>query len=269
VNEGEAASLVLGSRAPLPKIVVEQLCAPAVFIFLDFDGTLVPICDMPGLARLDPETKEVLRALRDKPRFRIAIVSGRDRAFLEAEFAGLEIDIAAEHGAAFLGRGSPAWRVLGKTARGTDRTAIMEIMVLFRKDFIGCFIEEKEFGLALHYRNAVDVTEEALQALVDDLSHLAGEACVLSGRKIVEVCLGGVNKGSFVRWYLSAHAGDNAEPPGVISIGDDTTDEFMFREAALRRGTAIHVGTNRTGAVLTLESQPEVVPLLREFARFG
>ena len=49
-------------------------------LFLDFDGTLVPIQDRPEDVWLDNATRRTLSRLVRSPRFRVWIVTGRRRA---------------------------------------------------------------------------------------------------------------------------------------------------------------------------------------------
>src|SRR3989338_10277252 len=49
----------------------------AIFVFLDYDGTLTPIVATPEKAVLSPENKILLQRLAASARCRVAIVSGR------------------------------------------------------------------------------------------------------------------------------------------------------------------------------------------------
>jgi trehalose 6-phosphate phosphatase len=54
-----------------------------VVVFLDFDGTLVPIAPLPDLVRLALATRRVLRRLARHPRVTLAVISGRRRVELQ------------------------------------------------------------------------------------------------------------------------------------------------------------------------------------------
>ena len=51
-----------------------------LFLFLDCDGTLTPIVDIPDKAIISGETKRLLYSLSQKKNCRIAIISGRGLA---------------------------------------------------------------------------------------------------------------------------------------------------------------------------------------------
>ena len=75
---------------------------------------------------------------------------------------------------------------------------------------------------------------------------------------MVEVKNSGVNKGrAALRWVATL------EPDFILAIGDDYTDEDLFR--ALPGNTwSIKVGLGSTAAKYNLSSQGRVVPLLRD-----
>ena len=82
---------------------------------------------------------------------------------------------------------------------------------------------------------------------------------VIDGNKVLEVRTVGVDKGATAINMLSF-----LEPDFVLCMGDDATDEDMFR--TLRdRGFTIKVGRGNTAAQYTIVSQKEVFPFLRRF----
>src|ERR1700682_3025520 len=56
--------------------------AAGVALFLDFDGTLVPVAQRPNLVRLASATRSVLERLAETKRAKVTIISGRRRAEL-------------------------------------------------------------------------------------------------------------------------------------------------------------------------------------------
>ena len=57
---------------------------PPIALFLDFDGTLVPLQARPEDVWLDDATRRTLSRLVRSPRFRVWIMSGRRRADVRA-----------------------------------------------------------------------------------------------------------------------------------------------------------------------------------------
>ena len=69
----------------------------------------------------------------------------------------------------------------------------------------------------------------------------------------------GVDKGSTAQNMLN-----HMQPDFAICLGDDATDEDMFR--SLRdKAITIKIGTGTTSAQYSLASQHHVLPLLRKF----
>src|SRR5437868_13110976 len=54
--------------------------APAIALFLDFDGTLSPLCPRPEDVRLSGAMRNIVATLARKPRVRVWVISGRRRA---------------------------------------------------------------------------------------------------------------------------------------------------------------------------------------------
>ena len=60
-----------------------------VLLFLDYDGTITPIVELPELAVLSPETRELLHGISRSLRYAVCIISGRPIADVR-KLAGLE-----------------------------------------------------------------------------------------------------------------------------------------------------------------------------------
>src|ERR1700731_2098360 len=54
--------------------------APAIALFLDFDGTLSPLCPRPEDVRLSGATRSIVATLARRPRIRVWVISARRRA---------------------------------------------------------------------------------------------------------------------------------------------------------------------------------------------
>src|ERR1700730_7487399 len=72
--------------------------AVCVSLFLDFDGTLVPIEADPGSPRLDPATAETLRLISDRDFLVTTIISGRAVEDLYTRFRLDGLIYAGNHG---------------------------------------------------------------------------------------------------------------------------------------------------------------------------
>jgi trehalose 6-phosphate synthase/phosphatase len=84
---------------------------------------------------------------------------------------------------------------------------------------------------------------------------------VIDGNKVLEVRMIGVDKGATAMKLLS-----EIQPDFVLCLGDDTTDEDMFK--MLRgRGYTIKIGRGNTAAQYAIVSQHDVFPFLSRFVK--
>ena len=92
---------------------------------------------------------------------------------------------------------------------------------------LGSFVEEKEFGLAWHYRKASPELGEIRSCeLFDNLNEFLAntDLQLMHGKKVIEVRPGGINKGQAIQNLLMRDTFDF-----VLAVGDDWTDEDLFK----------------------------------------
>lgn len=224
-------------------------------VFLDYDGTLVPIRRRPDLARLGAERRSRLERLnRGVP---VGIVSGRPLSEIE-RLVGIP-------GLAYAGNHGLELRVNGRTwihpaAARRVRTVARAISAIrsATAGFRGVFIEDKGLTASVHFRLAAARTHARLWAIVaDEVRRSRGRLAFSQGKKVFEIRPNVPwDKGRGVGELLRRAGGRRARYP--IYIGDDLTDEDAFR--ALRgRGLTIHVGPGpKTLAVCRLPGVDEV-----------
>ena len=128
----------------------------------------------------------------------------------------------------------------------------------------GSFIEEKKTTLAWHYRNTNnELGFMRSRELRNSLLQLTANTPlqVIDGNKVLEVRMVGVDKGAAANKLLG-----DLNPDFILAIGDDATDEDMFK--ALRdKGYTIKIGRANTAAQYTILSQREVFPFLKQFVQ--
>jgi len=228
-------------------------------LLLDYDGTLVPFAAEPRLAQPDAELLELLTTLGSDPANELTIVSGRPRHTLENWFGKLPISLIAEHGV-WLRHKNSDWRIL-KAMTNDWKERVRPILQLFVDRLPGALLEEKEFSLAWHYRRA-DLDQASLRAkeLVDDLTGYTRNIDVqmFEGNKVIEVRNSGVNKGNAALEWLAGQA-----PDFILGIGDDWTDEDLFR-ALPPTAFSVRVGVANTAARFYLVNHTAVRRMLRE-----
>ena len=229
-------------------------------IFLDYDGTLAPFQKLPTMAVPGKELLDLLTNLTEDEANEVVIISGRDADTLDKWLGNLRLSLVAEHGACIKYKNedwqqqvtvSPEWK-----------EQIRPLLELFVTRCVGSFIEEKKNTLAWHYRNThPDLGFIRSRELRNSLLQLVTNTPlqVIDGNKVLEIRLVGIDKGATAQKIIS-----HLNPQFTLCIGDDTTDEDMFR--ILRdQAYTVKIGSGNTAASYTLLTQTQVLPLLRKF----
>ncbi len=231
-------------------------------ILLDYDGTLAPFQKVPSMAAPSEELLMLLRQLTADDNNEVIIISGRDADTLEKWLGQLPLNFIAEHGATIKYK-SEGWKEQSDMSPEW-KERLRPIMQLFVSRCAGSFIEEKKSTLAWHYRNChPDLGFSRSRELQNNLLQLTANTPlqVVDGNKVLEVRMMGVDKG-----ISSMNMINSINPDFILCIGDDTTDEDMFR--MLRdRGYTVKVGYGNTAAQYNLFSQNNVFPFLKRFIK--
>jgi trehalose 6-phosphate phosphatase len=206
-------------------------------VFLDFDGTLTPIVDDPGAARLPERTRAVLAELVE--RCPVAIVSGRDRRDVTSRADVPGLLYAGNHGFDIVG-GSREHTLPEAEAAVADVRAAEARLRAELADRPGVIIESKRFSVAVHYRQ---VREADAVEKVKSRVHAAREGTrlrVRTGKMVLELEPDVPwNKGRALAWLMDVMNLDT-DRYFPLYIGDDDTDEDAF--AVLPNGAGILVG---------------------------
>lgn len=229
--------------------VAERLrAAKQIALFLDFDGTLVPLRHRPDNVWLDAAARHAVERLARHRHVTVCLISGRRLADLRRR-AGIP-------GVRYLGL--YGWECDGRPHRTRGTTLLKHAKESGSerlRDLKGIWVEDKEFSFAVHYRGArASDARRAGVHLRKSLEPFAGQLRILSGKKVWEVLPAEVaGKGQAARGVL-AELGGTALP---LYLGDDTTDEAAFE--VLRGGITIRVGpARRTRARYRLRNPQEV-----------
>lgn len=226
-------------------------------IVLDYDGTLVPFTKDPSMALPKAPLLKLLNSLRKLNDTEMAIVSGRNKEFLDEIFGDLQVIIFAEHGAHR--RIDGKWVSLYRKDLSWQ-TEIVRIMQEVTDDTPGSKIEKKETAIVWHYRNT-DKWLSDLRAgqLINKLIYpcTRKHLHLMRGNKIIEVKPAEYSKGSAVRNYFDCSRYDF-----ILAAGDDTTDEDMF-DALPRTAITMKIGEPSEKAKYTITSSEDFVKFLR------
>jgi trehalose 6-phosphate phosphatase len=218
--------------SPVGLRALRQACDGPLLVGFDFDGTLAPIVRQRDTARMRRTTRtRLLRLARAAP---CAVVSGRVLADLKPRVRGIPLAaVIGSHGIEPYFRSAPfairarSWHSLV----GAELQAISEVDV-----------ERKPFGMAVHFRRASD-RARAKKDIRKVLARLEG-AKVMWGHAVADVTpLGAPAKDQGVERARKA-----LRLRHVLYIGDDTTDEDVFRYGRSREWLTIRVGQRRASA---------------------
>jgi trehalose 6-phosphate synthase/phosphatase len=231
-------------------------------LFLDYDGTLVPFARHPREASPGKELIQLLHDLTSDERTTVTIISGRESTILEEWFRELPVNMVAEHGASIKRIGGD-W-VHEEKVDQSWKPMIRPTLELFAQRCPGSFVEEKNLTLAWHYRNVErDLGFIRSRELLDSLYHLVRNANlqVIDGNKVIEVRVAGVDKGVAATKLLGSNNVDF-----MLVVGDDKTDEDMFRALA-QKAVTVKVGSGHTQAKFCLPSQQDVIHFLNRLVQ--
>lgn len=226
------------SRSPPPPLV-----AAGHSLLLDFDGTLVELADRPDAITIDAPLIALLRRLTATFDGRLAIVSGRSVAQIEAFLGSAAPTIIGSHGAELKrdDRRIAPDRPPALLAAERDLTAAFGT----RRDVV---IEIKSHGVALHYRLVPPHEAAAIERHARDIARRfdGHDGLVLQeGKLMVELRTGGHDKGSGIAALLG-HGPFAGHIP--VFAGDDVTDEPGFATVAHHDGIGVLVGPDRPTA---------------------
>jgi trehalose 6-phosphate synthase/phosphatase len=244
-----------------PEELLERIKnASKCYFVTDYDGTLVPLGDLPATAIISEEQKQRLRDLQKD--FSVWVLSGRDKDFLSQQLGKESFHLAAEHGAYARGE-KKKW--VGRITSDISSWygEIQRLMQDYAVKVPLSFVETKKASLVWHYRLSPEGFAD-YQAKKLDEELLVGFAnqpvSITMGSKIVEAKAIECNKGHFLRELI----GNDSDLDALyICIGDDRTDEDMFRLPDERK-ISIKIGPQETSAGYRLNSQSEVAGFLEQ-----
>jgi trehalose-phosphatase len=240
----------------------------SILVATDYDGTLTEIAQRPDLPQLSARARAILGKLTRTPRVQVAVITGRSFADAVRRLDGLgPLWISAEHGAMLV---DPTRRLHAPHDEiPEDRLRILrERATEIARVFPGAHVEQKDLGVALHFRAVAPSHHETL-AQMFRLACAAYRADVLPGRCVLEGRFVLADKGVALARVL-------AELPSDVSFlyaGDDVTDEPALSMAALAdNGIGLYVRSRERPSPTTrvsgvLDGPAEWLSVLEALAR--
>jgi trehalose 6-phosphate phosphatase len=223
-----------------------------VLLAFDYDGTLAPIAHEPRRAQLPHSTRRLLKAIAF--RYPCIVISGRGRADVARMLAAIPVwAIFGNHGLEPLGQ-RPAY-----ARQVREWIARLEQQLTA---YPGVAIEDKTYSLTVHYRRT-RAKRRVARAIRATAARLPGSR-VMGGRHAVNIIpTGAPHKGAALERARRLLACDYA-----IYVGDDETDEDVFRISPSDHLLSVRIGRTRaSAAAYYLRAQPEIDLLLRALLR--
>lgn len=230
--------------------ILRAIAASRPLLAFDFDGTLAPIVADRQRAYMRPSTTSLLAELAR--RFPCAIISGRAHEDIAARVTPVAPRfIIGGHGADTGRRQAQRFDAF-RLAHHIFEEALASVR--------GVDIEDKQTSLAIHYRHARNRAQARAQ-ITTAATRLPFEVRLVPGKLVINV--------------VAAHAPDKGaallrlrKKSGVstaLYVGDDITDEDVFRIDQPGRLFSVRIGAHRHSAArYYLPSQSAINWLLRE-----
>lgn len=200
--------------------------AALISLFLDFDGTLVPIAGDPTTPRLDPATAATLQQLSIQDGLVTTIISGRAIEDLYARIRLQGLIYAGNHGLEIFGRQFRFVEPVA-SARREPLDRLCGELAAELAPLRGTIVECKGLTAAVHYRMAADADRPRIQETVyAATARNGGLFRVNPGRKVLDIVpRTDWHKGAAVKWINSHFGGKEVL---TVYVGDDTSDEDAF-----------------------------------------
>jgi trehalose-phosphatase len=232
---------------PLSRNLLADLTShKRLLLCLDYDGTIAPTTANPGDAKPLNGATRAIRALSGHPDdVVIAIVSGRDanttRRMLGI-YAGLYF--VGLHGIELLDYDDRRELLVQVKHCLPALHTVRDWLKKEARESDGFTIEDKEFSIALHYRNAKgDLARDICRQLDYLVAHMIRGLRVSYGDMVAEVIPSNTGGKGFAINHLLARFQDKSLMP--VYFGSDPSDEEAFFVVRRAGGATILVGAER------------------------
>ncbi|MDD4183109.1 MAG: trehalose-phosphatase [Candidatus Omnitrophica bacterium] len=238
-----------------------------IFLLLDYDGTLTRIRKAPEKALINPRTKNLLNDISKNGKIKLAVISGRALPDIKSKISLSNIIYSGNHGLEISGPKIKFKMFVPKESRKTIGDVRRQLKRKF-SSINGVIIEDKGFGVALHFRQVYKRQIPSVKAIFNRITgpYLSGNKIMIKPGKMVFDVRPAISwdKGKAVLMLLKLKkrlCGKKTILP--VYIGDDKTDEDAF-SALKSKGITVFVGKKKkTNAKYYLNNTGEVLKFLR------
>lgn len=232
--------------APGSLETLARLARSRTLLAFDFDGTLAPIVARRERAAMRPSTARLFEALCT--RYPCAVLSGRHSLDVRARLGDSKVRfVVGNHGLEPGKKLSGHWRAM--------REVMHELAPLEAID--GVELEDKGYSVSVHFRGARSKTR-VRRRIVAAIEALAWPCRPVLGKDVVNVVSAKApHKGDALRLLQRRTAAET-----VLYVGDDVTDEDVFRARRLKRLVSVRVGRSAASAASYFLSKQEEIDRL-------
>ena len=200
---------------------LNEIIRPGALCVFDFDGTLAPIATRHQDARLPTDIlKQLLQLSMFAP---VGIITGRSIEDIRGRLGFTPHFVIGNHGL----EGVPGWEKCSENYEALSQAWAEEIYAALQQDATfdpRISLENKRYSLSVHFRHARDSAgaERQLSALFE---RLLPRPRIMAGKCVFNLLpQGAADKGSALEQLMR-----ETGAPSAIYVGDDITDEDVFR----------------------------------------
>lgn len=226
---------------------------PGSLLVFDYDGTLSPMVDEPHRAITPVPIKDAIAALSNLAQ--IAVVTGRNRDDIPPRLGIMPRFMLGNHGLEGMPGRMPH---VGQAQRLCQMWAEQLAQAQLTALDPGIYIEHKKTSIAMHYRLSSN-PDAALAYIQQACARLDPVPRTMSGHSVLNLLPAFAPD----KWEAILTLVEVGRFDQLLFIGDDETDEVVFR-ATLPDWLTIRVGpVTQTAARFYINDQSEVVTLLK------
>ena len=244
-------------------------------IFLDFEGTL-PTEDI-GQGKVEKLFKDrkpsveilnLLAELTNDKKNNVYIVAGKGAQQLGDWFGNIpNLGLSAEHGYLYRlnnkdkdkDKEKEKWKRIKDEIDIDWRKNCVEILKPYTDRCEGSSLEVKESSVVWQYSECDQELGKAFASVITSELQVAlkkKDVKIFNGKGFVEVMALGINKGCFVSYIIKEKIKQKKVPDFILCIGDDASDEKMFKFLNKKKDIIKGFNQNATLISITVGKKP-------------